>query len=263
MHDALHGGPPTPERAQQLDVEMAKVQSALQRSAACQESKPPLAMPDLVKSPTHDACTWGGDKLEAFPYLRTGRCFKNKTGSVSMLCDQFVAHPGVSHGVAEAEDGLQDFAVKVVPRRCGILDLCRCAGTKIERRVVVARRLKPQILLGEIEVRQVSKPGSLYRENSGSGLQPGDSEVEGCFEPARFGPSSPASARGRQPRRALGGLHQSTQGSDQRVDLNMPLCLDEAREPELVGLLGQWAISCFPIGPQSAKKVNAPLHDDN
>ena len=202
-------------------------------------------MPNLVKSTTHYEGTRGRNEVEASLDRWAGRRFEDETRSRLILCDQFVPHSRALHSFSEPENRLEDVPVEVVPGCRGTLDLCRRTRTEVKRSVFRAPLLKPQIPLGEVEVRHVAKPGSLYAESGRSGLQSGDGEVESCLEPARLGPSRAASTRGCQPGSGLGSLDQGPQGSDQRVNLDVPPGLAEAGEPEFVGLLGQWAISCF------------------
>lgn len=150
-------------------------------------------------------------------------------------------------GVAQPENCPNDVGVEVLPRCCRALDLRSRTSAEVKRSVLWVRLLKPQIALGEIEFRHVAKPGSFYPNGGRSGLQPCDGEVEGRLQPARLRPWSAAPTRGGQAGSTLGSLHQSAQGSDQRVHLDVPVGLVKATEPESVRLLGQGAISrVFP-----------------
>ncbi len=116
--------------------------------------------------------------MEALLDLRTGRRFQDETRPRPILGDQFVAHSRGLRNVTESENRLEDVTVKVVSGGCGTLDLCCCACAEVKRSVPSARLLKPQILLGQVEVRHVTKPGSFYTETGGSRLQSRNSEVE-------------------------------------------------------------------------------------
>ena len=72
VDDALHGGPLTPKRSQQLHIEIAAAQPTLERTAAHQEPKPPRPVPDLVEVTADDDSTRGGCQVEAFLDLGTG-----------------------------------------------------------------------------------------------------------------------------------------------------------------------------------------------
>ena len=118
-------------------------------------------VPDLVESTTHYESTRGRDEVEAFLDFWAGRCLEDKTSPRPILGDQFVAHSRGLHGVSEPENRMQDVAVEVVPGRRGTLNLCCRSRAQVKRSVLGTRLLKPQILLDEVQVRYVAKPGRL------------------------------------------------------------------------------------------------------